>query len=265
MKKKVLALVLSLICCMPSGAVLTSVAEDSAPVIDYESSEYLEASRINDKIMNYMSGKGYRGISGVQYLDGAFCIVVASETREELSGVYQYCEQNGWISQISMQFHTLHAVQCLDFCSRIQNFIDEQNYPEEYAFSVQYHENEDYILVTCLNEEALGEVKDFYENLGYQWCETRFQTAPPEANIPEETAPLSGESEPGESTGVTVTAGDVNLDDSIDIFDVILLNKAILGKETLSYLQNKAADINHDDKIDASDSLTIMKLIVGLY
>lgn len=268
MKKKVLALVLSLVCCMQSGTVLTSVAEDSAPVIDYESSEYLQASSINDKIMNYISGNGYRGISGVQYLDGTFCIVVAAETRETLVEIYQYCERNGWNPEETMQFHTLNAVQCLDECSRIEQFIKEQNYPEEYAFSVQYHENENYIRVTCLNDDALQEVKNFYENMGYHWCEAGFELGSPESNIPEETVPLFSEAEDEsieESTNIVLTAGDVNLDDNVDILDVILLNKAILGKETLSYLQIQTADINHDDKVDSADSLCIMKTIVGLY
>jgi len=59
-------------------------------------------------------------------------------------------------------------------------------------------------------------------------------------------------------------AGDLNLDGHVSILDVIILNRAILGKEILSEFQNQIADINQDGIIDSSDSLAIMKRIVGL-
>ena len=61
-----------------------------------------------------------------------------------------------------------------------------------------------------------------------------------------------------------IRAGDVTLDDNVDVLDVILLNRAILGKEKLSNIQELSADVNLDGNIDASDSLVIMKMIVGL-
>lgn len=61
-----------------------------------------------------------------------------------------------------------------------------------------------------------------------------------------------------------IKAGDVNLDNNIDVLDVILLNRAILGKEKLSALQDAVADVNKDGTVNASDSLVIMKMIVGL-
>ena len=68
----------------------------------------------------------------------------------------------------------------------------------------------------------------------------------------------------GDNAEVVVKAGDLNLDDKLNILDVIILNKAILGKEKLTSVQELAADANKDEKIDASDSLAIMKSIVGL-
>ncbi len=68
----------------------------------------------------------------------------------------------------------------------------------------------------------------------------------------------------GDNAEVVVKAGDLNLDDKLNILDVIILNKAILGKEKLTSVQELAADANKDEKIDASDSLAIMKAIVGL-
>ena len=58
--------------------------------------------------------------------------------------------------------------------------------------------------------------------------------------------------------------GDINLDGSVDIIDVISINKAVLGKETLTEKQNLTADANQNGTVDASDSLMIMKEIVGI-
>ena len=58
--------------------------------------------------------------------------------------------------------------------------------------------------------------------------------------------------------------GDVTGDSKADILDVIAINKAVLGKESLTSEQIKAVDFNGNDKPDASDALTLMKYIVGL-
>ena len=58
--------------------------------------------------------------------------------------------------------------------------------------------------------------------------------------------------------------GDVTGDIKIDILDVVTINKAVLGKESLTNEQIKAIDFNGNGKPDASDSLTLMKYIVGL-
>ena len=60
------------------------------------------------------------------------------------------------------------------------------------------------------------------------------------------------------------SAGDVTGDTKIDILDVVTINKAVLGKESLTNEQIKAIDFNGNGKPDASDSLTLMKYIVGL-
>lgn len=58
--------------------------------------------------------------------------------------------------------------------------------------------------------------------------------------------------------------GDINADDIIDVRDVVQLNKAILGIETLSKDSESAADVNGDGSIDSADSLLLMKYCVGL-
>ena len=53
--------------------------------------------------------------------------------------------------------------------------------------------------------------------------------------------------------------GDVNGDNTIDIMDVIRINKCILGIGDLSNEQSAAADVNDDEKLDSTDSLMILK------
>ena len=58
--------------------------------------------------------------------------------------------------------------------------------------------------------------------------------------------------------------GDVNLDGDVDIMDVILLNKYLLGRETLSDNSKTNADVNVNKKWEADDSLNILKCVVEL-
>ncbi len=58
--------------------------------------------------------------------------------------------------------------------------------------------------------------------------------------------------------------GDVNQDNKINIMDIILVNKAIYGKATLSNTQELAADCDKNQKVDSTDSLLIMKYILKL-
>ena len=58
--------------------------------------------------------------------------------------------------------------------------------------------------------------------------------------------------------------GDASGDGEVDILDVITVNKAILGKETLTETQLKAIDFNGNSKPDSEEALTLMKYIVGL-
>jgi len=61
-----------------------------------------------------------------------------------------------------------------------------------------------------------------------------------------------------------VTLGDVTQDGRIDIMDVILVNKSVFGRETLTDAQIQAADVNKNQKVDTSDSLLMMQYIVKL-
>ncbi|MDE7094670.1 MAG: dockerin type I repeat-containing protein, partial [Oscillospiraceae bacterium] len=61
-----------------------------------------------------------------------------------------------------------------------------------------------------------------------------------------------------------VLEGDVDENGSVDILDVIAMNKAILGQKALTSSQQQAADLDKNGMVDTTDSLTLMKMIVGL-
>ncbi|MBR1898167.1 MAG: cellulase family glycosylhydrolase, partial [Oscillospiraceae bacterium] len=85
------------------------------------------------------------------------------------------------------------------------------------------------------------------------------------------------EGTPGPTIGTTVTTpksdvtpggepayGDVDENGKVELLDVILLNKSLLGIEQLSEQANKNADVDVNQKIDSSDSLYILKYTVSL-
>ena len=59
-------------------------------------------------------------------------------------------------------------------------------------------------------------------------------------------------------------AGDLNGDASIDILDVILINKYLLGTTTFDAPQKACADVFHDNVVDSTDALTLLKFVVNL-
>ena len=84
--------------------------------------------------------------------------------------------------------------------------------------------------------------------------------------IPVETEPIASHLTPTsttttttETTGKEIKKGDVNADRTIDIMDVIRLNKSLLGIEKLTNEQSAAADVDGSGKVDSNDSLLILK------
>lgn len=62
----------------------------------------------------------------------------------------------------------------------------------------------------------------------------------------------------------TLKKGDANGDGSVDILDVIAVNRTILGKERMTDEQVQAVDCNGNNVPDSTDSLILLKYIVGL-
>lgn len=66
-----------------------------------------------------------------------------------------------------------------------------------------------------------------------------------------------------DSTFPGVISGDINLDSSVDILDIVTLVNVILYGDTLTDMQILAADINSDGLLDVLDIVGIVNIILG--
>lgn len=82
--------------------------------------------------------------------------------------------------------------------------------------------------------------------------------------VTESESTASSETSDDTTSADDIMLGDVDENKTINILDVITLNKNLLGKENLSASQKKAADVDKSGKPDSTDSLTILKYIVGI-
>jgi hypothetical protein len=57
--------------------------------------------------------------------------------------------------------------------------------------------------------------------------------------------------------------GDVKIDNTVDIMDVILANKYLVGAAKLDDKQFANADVNADGDVNSADSLLILKRAIG--
>ena len=64
-----------------------------------------------------------------------------------------------------------------------------------------------------------------------------------------------------ESTSAERTMwGDANVDKTVDLMDIIVVNKYLLGLTKLDGVGEKNADINDNGKVESNDGLNVMKL-----
>ena len=159
--------------------------------------------------------------------------------------------------ELSEEFKTgINAVR-----AEVQKFIDEQKL-SLVCSEVTFGRTEELSYISVMTDNTSGAgageltlVKTYCEEQGFTEQYTfKFENL---------VAVLELEN-PIEEMQTEFEAGDVTLDGLVDILDVITVNKAVLGKEILSTIQNKLADINHDGKVDSSDALEILKQVVGL-
>ena len=59
-------------------------------------------------------------------------------------------------------------------------------------------------------------------------------------------------------------AGDINMDNNVNLSDVTLALKAALGIENVSEQQIQIADMNSDGKLDLSDVVILLKKALGI-
>ncbi len=78
---------------------------------------------------------------------------------------------------------------------------------------------------------------------------------------PTTTAPTK---ETEEQSDARLLPGDVNLDGTVDIMDVISINRYLLGSNTLGPVAKKNADVDGTGTIDTTDSLLILKYVVEI-
>ena len=64
-------------------------------------------------------------------------------------------------------------------------------------------------------------------------------------------------------TPIKLLPGDANNDESVDILDVIAVNKCILGIQTLNTLMGNV-DLNGNSKVESDDALAILKIVLGI-
>ena len=65
-------------------------------------------------------------------------------------------------------------------------------------------------------------------------------------------------------TAETTKTGDVNMDGSIDILDLMLITHNIVGLTTLGPTQSLAADVNADGSVDIFDLMKVAQYVVGI-
>lgn len=65
-------------------------------------------------------------------------------------------------------------------------------------------------------------------------------------------------------TSIDIYYGDIDDNDSVDIVDVIVLNKNLLTGYAVNDYGQTAADVDHNGIVNATDSLNILKYVVGI-
>jgi aryl-phospho-beta-D-glucosidase BglC (GH1 family) len=78
------------------------------------------------------------------------------------------------------------------------------------------------------------------------------------------TEATTGNTTEGTTANTALLYGDSNDDGTVNILDVIALNKSMMGSYTLTSTGMKVSDVDLDGSISAADSLLIMKYIVKM-
>ncbi len=237
------------------GEILPELPEE-------EKNALISAALQTEKYLGELAGADYAYRVFYDYFHNSLTVMCASTKIKEL--MEAYCEEQGFSEKYTIDYHLVYqmdenlVMSITEAAKQIQAFMESNGYE---GFVSRNHYGSIFnvtgmsIAVTAYTKEDIDRIKNYCQEQGFlELCDFEFRIV--KKPDPEEIFPTDA--------AVEIKAGDLNLDDKLNILDVIILNKAILGKEKLNSAQELAADANKDEKIDASDSLTIMKMIVGL-
>lgn len=155
-----------------------------------------------------------------------------------------------------------------------------KNYPDEIISLARWYYEEGHLydnVFSWTNDERVnayreGNVWDWWGDVHPSLAEVKPGGTPTEPAVqPTSETPVSptGKTDPVTEPTETsdppaVQAGDVNQDGTVDIMDVIALNKFLLGSSDLTKAAQRNADVNADQKLDGSDSLNILKYVLEI-
>ena len=97
----------------------------------------------------------------------------------------------------------------------------------------------------------------------YKWDGSTEETTPTET-ADDPTSPSEEATEPTTERQVGKSSGDVNCDGEVDVVDVLVLNKYLLGVAQLTPEGQQNADFNGSGKLEDADAMMILKAIVKL-
>lgn len=142
----------------------------------------------------------------------------------------------------------------LYFCPWYMNYLtSEQNNPKENVKELYQSEY-------CITLDELPDLKTYPISDSAE-DEKPTETKPTEAKP---TEPKPTEVKPTDAPDGKVLYGDADCSGSVDILDIIMLNRSLLGSGTLTAQGKLNADVDGDNKPTAQDSLNIMKFLVKL-
>ncbi len=104
-------------------------------------------------------------------------------------------------------------------------------------------------------------------NVGSDYTVTKFETSLSNGSVTvgtKETEPPEDPEQPEDPPATDAVYGDVDCNGKVDILDIIVLNKNLLGAADVTAQGKINADVNKDGKPGSDDSLSILKFIVKL-
>jgi len=101
-----------------------------------------------------------------------------------------------------------------------------------------------------------------YEKMGAYWYGKLTEYINGKSDTPTETTEPTTEPEVITPTGRDIITGDVNTDDNVNLQDVILLQKYLLGKEKLFRDGYLSADMNYDDIVNIYDLIQLKRQLL---